>query len=72
METKSETRKVGKYELVSRLGEGSYAKVYKGRDDTTGTEYALKVISKDKLGTGFIALALNYLLTHPNNRSFTY
>ena len=51
METKSETRKVGKYELVSRLGEGSYAKVYKGRDDTTGTEYALKVISKDKLGS---------------------
>ncbi len=50
METKSETRKVGKYELVSRLGEGSYAKVYKGRDGGTGVEYALKVISKDKLG----------------------
>lgn len=46
----SETRKVGKYELISRLGEGSYAKVYRGRDGNTGEEYALKVISKDKLG----------------------
>jgi len=49
-ETRSETRKVGKYELLSRLGEGSYAKVYKGRDGTSGEEYALKVISKEKLG----------------------
>ena len=65
METKSETRKVGKYELVSRLGEGSYAKVYKGRDDTTGTEYALKVISKDKLGS------LNTSYTHSIIHSLT-
>ena len=47
----SETRKVGKYELISRLGEGSYAKVYRGKDGNTGEEYALKVISKDKLGS---------------------
>ena len=62
----SETRKVGKYELISRLGEGSYAKVYRGRDGNTGEEYALKVISKDKLGSlnNLLTLSITYSLTN--------
>lgn len=41
---------VGNYQLVSKLGIGSYASVYKGIDVKTGQEYAVKAISKEKLG----------------------
>eukprot|EP01061_Rhynchopus_euleeides_P014894 TRINITY_DN25650_c0_g1_i1.p1 TRINITY_DN25650_c0_g1~~TRINITY_DN25650_c0_g1_i1.p1 ORF type:complete len:386 (+),score=97.73 TRINITY_DN25650_c0_g1_i1:128-1285(+) len=51
-ETAQPTRKgksIGSYHLVGVLGEGSYAKVYKGVSMKTGVEYAVKCIQKEEL-----------------------
>jgi serine/threonine-protein kinase ULK2 len=41
---------VGNYELVSKIGKGSFASVYKARNIKTGTVVALKVITIERLG----------------------
>eukprot|EP01061_Rhynchopus_euleeides_P007986 TRINITY_DN1704_c1_g1_i1.p1 TRINITY_DN1704_c1_g1~~TRINITY_DN1704_c1_g1_i1.p1 ORF type:complete len:426 (+),score=124.45 TRINITY_DN1704_c1_g1_i1:313-1590(+) len=42
-------KNVGPYKLVEVLGEGTYAKVYRGVSDKTGVEYAVKCIQKQDL-----------------------
>ena len=39
-------KKIGKYLLVSELGQGQYGMVYKAIDETTSSIYAVKLISK--------------------------
>mmetsp|Transcript_2785 Transcript_2785/g.4197 ORF Transcript_2785/g.4197 Transcript_2785/m.4197 type:complete len:808 (-) Transcript_2785:541-2964(-) len=45
------SKTVGNYTLVNKLGSGSYAHVYKATNNTTGELYAVKVISREKLGS---------------------
>jgi serine/threonine protein kinase len=42
-------KRVGKFEIINKLGEGSFANVYKAINTTNGEIYALKVISMQKL-----------------------
>lgn len=44
------TQCVGNYELVSKIGKGSFASVYKARNINTGALVALKVIALERLG----------------------
>jgi calcium/calmodulin-dependent protein kinase I len=38
-----------KYELVVSIGKGAFSEVFRGRDQVTGKEVAIKVIQKDKI-----------------------
>ena len=42
---------LGNYTLHTKLGKGSFANVYRATSNTNGEEYAVKVISIEKLGT---------------------
>jgi hypothetical protein len=44
--TTTTTKVVGDYELLSKLGCGSYASVYRSVNLKTGESYAIKAISK--------------------------
>lgn len=44
------SKTVGNYIIQSKIGSGSYAQVYKGINKINNEIYAIKVISKDKLG----------------------
>lgn len=41
--------KVKDYELLDKIGKGSFSKVFKGRNSITGEYYAIKRINKDQL-----------------------
>mmetsp|Transcript_12369 Transcript_12369/g.18759 ORF Transcript_12369/g.18759 Transcript_12369/m.18759 type:complete len:905 (+) Transcript_12369:100-2814(+) len=43
------SKTVGNYILISKLGSGSYAHVYKAIHNKTNVEYAIKVISREKI-----------------------
>jgi serine/threonine-protein kinase ULK/ATG1 len=45
------SKTVGNYTLVEKLGQGSYATVYKAHHKLNGGEYAVKVISREKIGS---------------------
>jgi serine/threonine-protein kinase ULK/ATG1 len=44
------SKTVGNYTLVEKLGQGSYATVYKGYHKVNGGDYAVKVISRQRIG----------------------
>ncbi|XP_010454834.1 PREDICTED: CBL-interacting serine/threonine-protein kinase 25-like [Camelina sativa] len=51
MEEEQQQRRVlfGKYEMGRLLGKGTFAKVYYGKETTTGESVAIKVINKDQV-----------------------
>jgi len=44
------TQSLGSYDLISKIGKGSFASVYKARNGKDGNIVALKVIALDRLG----------------------
>lgn len=44
------SKTVGNYEILGKIGSGSYASVFKGVHKVTHAEFAVKVIAKEKLG----------------------
>lgn len=46
----SSNKRVGNYELTGKLGSGSYAQVFTGRHMISNLVYAVKAISKEKVG----------------------
>jgi len=44
--TTAQPTSLQEFSLLSRLGDGSYSEVYQAHHDTTGADYALKVINK--------------------------
>lgn len=44
--TTAQPTSLHEFSLLSRLGDGSYSEVYQAHHDTTGADYALKVINK--------------------------
>lgn len=44
----SESRRIEHFEWISKIGQGTYGIVFKGRDIRTGKEVALKKIRLDK------------------------
>lgn len=63
---------VGNYNILSRLGSGSYAEVFKAVHIKTGEVVAVKVISKEKLGSQKLQenldreISIMKNFTHPN------
>ena len=45
------SKTVGNYTLVEKLGQGSYATVYKAHHKVNGGDYAVKVISRQRIGS---------------------
>ena len=41
--------KVKDYELLEKIGKGSFSKVFKGKNSVTGELFAIKRINKDQL-----------------------
>lgn len=41
--------KIKEFELLEKIGKGSFSKVFKGRNSTTGELVAIKRINKDQL-----------------------
>ena len=41
--------KIKDFELLEKIGKGSFSKVFKGRNSTTGELVAIKRINKDQL-----------------------
>lgn len=61
----------GEYENLEVLGEGTYGKVMKVRDITTGQLYALKKIKPEQESDGITSTSLREIssllkLSHPN------
>src|SRR5271165_2663759 len=52
--TEPQTPTIGRYDLVEKLGEGSMATVFKGRDQETGQLVAVKVLSPHLRGDAVI------------------
>uniref|UniRef100_A0A8C7TPQ6 Cyclin-dependent kinase 14 n=1 Tax=Oncorhynchus mykiss TaxID=8022 RepID=A0A8C7TPQ6_ONCMY len=58
--------KADSYEKLEKLGEGSYATVYKGKSKVNGKLVALKVIRlQEEEGTPFTAIREGWSLSHP-------
>ncbi|XVF35669.1 hypothetical protein REPUB_Repub18cG0166100 [Reevesia pubescens] len=62
----------GKYEMGRMLGKGTFAKVYYGKELTSGESVAIKVISKDQVKKEFMMeqikreISVMRLVRHPN------
>ncbi|KAL1213288.1 CBL-interacting serine/threonine-protein kinase 14 [Cardamine amara subsp. amara] len=62
----------GKYEVGKLVGCGAFAKVYHGRDTSTGQSVAIKVVSKQRLNKGGLnanvnrEIAIMHRLRHPS------
>lgn len=52
------SKTVGNYTLVEKLGQGSYATVYKAHHKSNGGGYAVKVISREKIGSAKLQMNL--------------
>jgi len=52
------SKTVGNYTLVEKLGQGSYATVYKAHHKSNGGDYAVKVISREKIGSAKLQMNL--------------
>ncbi|MCH9649221.1 MAG: protein kinase [Deltaproteobacteria bacterium] len=64
-----EVEKIGRYEVLERIGVGSFTVVYRGRDSFSGKPVAIKICiaQEENLRTGFLRLAeASGRLQHPN------
>ena len=64
-----EVEKIGRYEVLERIGVGSFTVVYRGRDTFSGKAVAIKICiaQEENLRTGFLRLAeASGRLQHPH------
>ena len=66
---KSETKYIGNYQIIKKIGEGSYAKIYKVKKDNSDTLYVLKniPISEEDYSSMNEILNESSILSHCDN-----